>query len=895
MLPVSGSKIPQTSNALTPSNLRTQIEAIHEQASGDGQSIVQASENCVVSNQLYGESHTVTTNFFLTASDSNTKLIFEKLNVHAEAARYKPLAQLGTHIEELKVAYLNALEEVDVVRDALALYVPCEGQESAHAEASFALIEKVRDFLSSEKKVLLLLGEAGSGKSTFNQYLARTLWEEYQRSSEKDAPLPLFIALAEHNPSCEDLIESYLLEQKFSQGAIDALRKEKRCIFILDGFDEIKDRSQAFYTHNRLDRWNAKVIISSRPEYLGKEYSSQFQKRGQTSALQEYWISPISDNWIEAYIKNYIRHAGHQNWNFDRYLAALNRLPTLKEAIRRPFLLRMALDLLPDLTENESTAPITRIALYDEYVSRWWSRSEVRLQHIKLTDEEKKALEKLRLHLTAKGLGASQKMATALTKEGLIQAFYEPENGEVVPEAWRAYFEDDAEKRLLLFNAPLIHRGQYYRFIHKSIQDYLVARAICGRQFSSKVPDVKAELNKCLLVDEPLILDFLVERIGQHPLFKKYLHAWIEASKDSDAVTVGAANAITVLVRAGVQFNGADLRGIRIRGADLRGGEFDHAQLQGADLREVNLRSIWLNKANLIDVQMEGAKFGERPFLKAESKMESCASYSPSVNSYAIGLRNGRISVYDTSNWKRLFTLEGHTSSVNSVNYSPSGTQIISVSSDNTVRMWDAHSGAACFTLEGHTDYVTSVVYSPNGRQIASGSWDKTVRLWDAESGAAGLTLEGHTDSVSSVVYSPSGAQIASGSDDKTVRLWDAESGAAGLTLEGHTDSVSSVVYSPSGAQLASGSSDKTVRVWDVKNGELIRTLKGHAEGIRSVVYLPSGISIASVGVEGEVRVWDADTGDLLQDVSRSHSGSVYRILYSPQGDQIVSDNSRTF
>jgi predicted NACHT family NTPase len=219
---------------------------------------VQASENCVVSNQLYGESHTVTTNFFLTASDSNTKLIFEKLNGYAEAARYKPLAQLGTQIEELRTAYLNVLEEVDEIRVGLALYIPSEGQETAASKITFTLIDKVREFLSSKEKVLLLLGEAGSGKSTFNRHLTRMLWDEYQQSST--APIPVFIALAEHTPTCADLIESYLLEHEFSPEAITELRKAKRLVFILDGFDEIKDRTQAFYTQNKLDHWkNAQV------------------------------------------------------------------------------------------------------------------------------------------------------------------------------------------------------------------------------------------------------------------------------------------------------------------------------------------------------------------------------------------------------------------------------------------------------------------------------------------------------------------------------------------------------------------------------------------------------------------------------------------------------------
>ncbi|BBO59254.1 NACHT domain-containing protein [Mycoavidus sp. B2-EB] len=894
MLPVSGSKIPQTSNTSTSSKLLTQIDAIHEQARGEGQSIVQASENCVVSNQLYGENHTVTTNFFLTASDSNARLIFEKLNVSAEATRYKPLAQLGPHIEELRAAYLNVLEEVDEIRDGLTLYIPSEGQETADSKISFTLIEKVRDFLSSNKKVLLLLGEAGSGKSTFNRELTRTLWGEYQPSST--APIPIFIALAEHTPSCKDLIESYLLEQEFSPEEIALLRKEKRLVFILDGFDEIEDRTQAFYTQHKLDHWkNAQVIISSRPEYLGKNYRIQFQKRGQTSALQEYWLSPTSDDWITAYIQKYIRHTERTEWNLKRYQDALNNLPTLKEAIRRPFLLRMALDLLPDLTASKS-GPVTRIALYDAFISRWWNRSEERLLHITLTSEEEKARCKLGQSLVEKGLRASQEMAMALTQKRLVQAFYDPEKEDVIPEAWRTYLnEKDAEKRLLLFNAPLIHQGQHYRFIHKSIQDYCVARAICGPQFNSAQPGVNAALNQFLLVDEPLILDFLAERVKQHPSFKAHLHAWIESSKDpSFPVTVGAANAITILVRAGVQFNGADLKGIRIPGADLSYGVFDLSQLQGSDLSGTNLYASWLRQADLSGAQMAGVQFGEWPYLKEESSVRSCV-YSPDGKTFAVNLGYA-INVYDVLSWEKIYTLSDHEQGYwdhdRIMLYSPNSQQIATyvdtkydIKHGNTeVRLWDMRSGQLSRTLSGHSDKIYSVMYSPDGVRLASGSKDQTVRLWNVETGATLYTLC-HTEPVDKVIYLPRGQQIAFCTEGG-VWLWDVETAVARYALN-HTKPIYEVIYSHSGQQIAARSSSN-ILLWNVQSGQLSRTLS--LGKFRGFIYSPNDQQIASYDWESGVSLWDVQSGELIHNLN--NNSPIRGVVYSPNSQQLASYSS---
>ncbi len=277
------------------------------------------------------------------------------------------------------------------------------------------------------------------------------------------------------------------------------------------------------------------------------------------------------------------------------------------------------------------------------------------------------------------------------------------------------------------------------------------------------------------VVDDPELFSYLREKIQQESKLKAKLLSWVERSK-TEEVKPMAANALTLLVKSGVQFSGADLRGIRVPGADLSFGVFDSAQLQGADLTGAKLRNGWLREANLSGAQMAEVQFDEWPYLQEKIHVGSCA-YSPDGKNCAVGLESGEISVYSTSDWKKTHTLEGHTGRVLSVVYAPSGEQIASGNYDHTVRLWNAQSGHLGRTLEGHTDSVSSVVYSPSGKQIASGSYDHTVRLWDAQSGHLMRTLEGHTEAVMSIVYSPSGKQIASGSWDHTVHLWDAQSG----------------------------------------------------------------------------------------------------------------------
>jgi hypothetical protein len=71
------------------------------------------------------------------------------------------------------------------------------------------------------------------------------------------------------------------------------------------------------------------------------------------------------------------------------------------------------------------------------------------------------------------------------------------------------------------------------------------------------------------LLSEPAVIQFLCERVQRHTGYKNQLLAIIQQSKNDTAAVIAATNAITILVRAGVSLNGADLRAVRIPGISL--------------------------------------------------------------------------------------------------------------------------------------------------------------------------------------------------------------------------------------------------------------------------------------------------------------------------------------
>ncbi|KAF9116673.1 WD_REPEATS_REGION domain-containing protein, partial [Mortierella sp. 14UC] len=631
------------------------------------------------------------------------------------------------------------------------IYIPpmAKANLQAHDDDLFPLMEKVQEFLAGDREVMLVLGDSGAGKSTFNLELEHTLWENYGRHGT----IPLFLNLPTIDNPAQDLIEKQLQYHNFSNDQIQEMKLHREFVLICDGYDESQLKINLHSTNqfNQRGQWKVKMVVSCRSQYLGQDYRSRFQPQSVNrylpstkNLLEEAVIAPFSKQQVEDYVARYVP-LEPRPWVTEDYMRMLTTISNLMDLVTNPFLLTLALETLPDIIEGKqdlSTIRIARVQLYDAFIVRWLSVNKRRLENNALSDHERDVFDQLLdAGFISMGIDYSTRLASAI---------FEWQDGNPVVQythlhdrnTWKVeFFGADPVARLLLESSPLTRSGHYFQFVHRSMLEYFFSRVIFSPPQVDDIFGPRAEtashalssldpknpLFQRDLLKEPSIILFLCDRVKLNPDFEQKLRSAIDQSKtDADAATA-ATNAITILVKAGVPFHGADFRGVKVPGADLSGGQFDSAQLQGADLTGANLSRSWLRQADLSQAQLKGVRFEELPYLEVAATANKCA-YSPDRRMLAVaaGLFDGWIEVYDTSTWTRIHRIHVGWMHISSVAFSSDSQLMVSGDDKNVVRIWDTKNGEQLFAMEGHTEAVVSVAFSPRDIQAASASDDDT-------------------------------------------------------------------------------------------------------------------------------------------------------------------------
>ena len=144
-------------------------------------------------------------------------------------------------------------------------------------------------------------------------------------------------------------------------------------------------------------------------------------------------------------------------------------------------------------------------------------------------------------------------------------------------------------------------------------------------------------------------------------------------------------------------------------------------------------------------------------------------AFSPDARTLVSGgLNDNTIMLHDPASGTRLGTMYGNAGDILSLAFSPDGKFLASASDKETLILWDTSDWKKVFTLKPGV----CVAFSPDGKYLASGSHSGQVILWEVATGNQQQILYGQSGEVKSLAFSPDGTLLVSGSADGSIQIW---------------------------------------------------------------------------------------------------------------------------
>lgn len=787
---------------------------------------------------------------------------------------------------------------------------------------------------ASSARLIIVLGDAGRGKTSLMHHLARTLPTEMPDV----APILVELRNLTKSTAVDDLVGQYFMNhdvEGISARKVRYMITSGRLALLFDGFDELESRigyGQAEeYLQLLLDSVtdDAKLVLTSRTEHFlstSALLNAALSKPRITALGNTVMSRPDSRIVVlEGYSTEQIRAYLVRRYQGDaeqaqRRFELLDNIPKLMELAQNPRMLAFIADLRhEDLAAVRESQALSAAGLYRELIERWLGQDEHRPNSfgpVISTDQRRRACYSLAEQAWASGrpsIGMEQISAEAAN---ILQAMATPS-----AEVEQATYQIGARSLFVRDDA-----GEF-SFVHESIMEWLVAHGAAQTLDSGGRPHIFSVRQAT-----DLMIGFFVDLAGS-TVASRWATTTLE---DRDAPEAAKQNALSINQRLGLPTRqtepGPDLTRMDLRGQDLTSHDLHNANLRGATLRGMRLIQLDLSGAQLDGADFRSVRFMDGSLRDADfghSRWDMAAilgdvgvdpERTPALNAAAMSSRDpavaqiaaggppaaittspdGRllavarlhaVEIVDSASAQTLRILTGHRGYVHCVAFSPSGNRLATASEDGTARIWDIHAGEAVSVLAEHGGPVTSVAFSPDGKVLLTGCYDSRARLWDLQTGRIMLNLADHTRPITAVAFAPNGSYVATASLDNTTRIFGVQSGTTHQHLIGHHGPVTTVEFSPDGRHLATGSQDCTIRMWDTETWRTRFIIFGHTAAISGLTFDPQSRRIATASYDRTVQVWDTATGrsQPYPGTQLDHRGPVYAITHTPDGKALIS------
>ena len=546
------------------------------------------------------------------------------------------------------------LEKADLIskKTSSDIYIELDCRERTNAASDNFTENKLKDrfnnFIcpSDQKKVMWLLGDAGSGKTSSVHQLLTGLKDNYKAGEY----LPVLITLTEYLDNPEQCLRSVFknfISENDLNGVIESLKNDslQPLLFTFDGYDEVfMDKDFDIYSSNNsnanhLEEWiGNKVLITARTEYRPEEADFKDLLAKCDNDLQcIIYLKSLTDSDIERYIKEILIRRKFDG-NIDRIssdrLELIKSYPAIKALATNPLFLSFIVDLIID--KNTLTYNPSRIDLFEAILNNWFKREYEKFDKSQSINDLKYFTRELAHEMFkqeqfiipfSEVAKKTSKFENVRINTGFIK-FMQGDDRPLI----EAHLHG-SPLRLGVRKLPEDPNSEIkgFEFINDNFRIYYFAEClfnifetsdevnpnnlniISKTSLKNLEEYVTTHSNKGVMeaLDHDSTLNFLVDFVERATVKREQIKNFLLTLVNLKNVKYQHVSslAMSVLNRAKLtSFNDKDFSGAKLPHADLSHGVFQKTKLNDTNLEYADMRkSVWVD-ANLTDAKMKGVK-----------------------------------------------------------------------------------------------------------------------------------------------------------------------------------------------------------------------------------------------------------------------------------------------
>jgi hypothetical protein len=352
---------------------------------------------------------------------------------------------------------------------------------------------------AKEPTYIALLGDFGTGKTTFLRYYSYLLARSYLQKSFSPR-IPIFVSLRdfELSENIGTLVADTLLEHGVAAG-FDHLRSpqlKERIVLILDAFDEMTLTVDRLIVQRNLQQ--IQDIVSHGPKAIILSCRTHFFRDSiEEKQLKSFEIINIKQ-WGEPEQKQFLQNIVGQQWQSS--FRKIKHTHNLQELAQTPLFLDMIVDSLDGLHGNS----IRSAELYTTYTNKW-IESQI---YKSVLDRDQKA--EFMGNLAWTMITQGQRSIPWSDLRDFVQEHYELPLTEV------SRFDNDIRTCSFLKRSRL-----GYAFAHSSFLEFFVAQILSDQIKQDKIDDL------CQVELSYEVIGFMAQMLDELVYYER-LHLWLE-------------------------------------------------------------------------------------------------------------------------------------------------------------------------------------------------------------------------------------------------------------------------------------------------------------------------------------------------------------------------------